>query len=491
MPVWRSFALLVDRAAACETNAEHADDSPAFRLRGVFLRHHDVQSSAAGRDHRTCRGHGSGKYCARTVGVHCGDLGGLVRSRRSSSATEASPRSARIVSTWPSSDRWSAYSVYRLLSRRRCDRFQPPGCCGGNRGICGHQRGGPLRGHRVRDSAGIVPRCFRRAALCALRSQRFHPRDAHRSPHFCRARRTGDFSRHRCGGCKGWILGLLRLTAPDAPDLDQSGLAARGSRALAHGVEALARPGRSDDLDSSRHSGRGKCLGRVERARFFGSASAASDGRRIRKSAPAHTSPSRLGATLFAVDGPTLRLCPKLYSQRLFRISCIRDNGSGIHRSPRFALMVAMRNYRTDAVREQVQCGPDGGAAPSFVEKTIRSLLDVVQHSLFAEETANSPGLLQRLDARVKLVGIGLLIFAAVALHRISVLAAIADRGSRAGAASRISIRVLATKVWIAVLAFTGAIALPAIFLTPGVAVFRLPVLDWAGSIKGCAAPRS
>jgi cobalt/nickel transport system permease protein len=121
----------------------------------------------------------------------------------------------------------------------------------------------------------------------------------------------------------------------------------------------------------------------------------------------------------------------------------------------------------------------------SFIEKTIRTLLDVFQHSLFAEETAQWPGLLQSLDARVKLVGFGLLIVAAVALHRISVLIALLAAGVVLAVLSRIPVRVLAAEVWIGVLAFTGIIALPAIFLTPGLTVFRLPALDWTVSYQG------
>ena len=88
----------------------------------------------------------------------------------------------------------------------------------------------------------------------------------------------------------------------------------------------------------------------------------------------------------------------------------------------------ARRNVRTSIVRRQVReheidTARSRRRRKSFVEKTIRSLLNVLQHALFAEEMAKSPGLLQRLDARVKLVGIGLLIVAAVALHQISVLA--------------------------------------------------------------------
>jgi cobalt/nickel transport system permease protein len=124
----------------------------------------------------------------------------------------------------------------------------------------------------------------------------------------------------------------------------------------------------------------------------------------------------------------------------------------------------------------------------SFLEKTIRTLLDILRRALFAEETAQSAGLLQRLDTRVKLVGIGLLIVAAIALHRLSILAALLAAAVLLAIASRIPVRVLAAQVWIAVLAFTGVIALPAVFLTPGAMVFRLPLLHWAASYQGLRA---
>jgi cobalt/nickel transport system permease protein len=126
-----------------------------------------------------------------------------------------------------------------------------------------------------------------------------------------------------------------------------------------------------------------------------------------------------------------------------------------------------------------------GRRRENFVEKTIRSLLQVLRHALFAEETAHLPGLLQRLDARVKLVGMLALIFAAVALHRLSVLAGLLAACIVLAVASRIPIRILAAQVWIAVLAFTGAIAIPAIFLTSGNVIFRVPVLQWPVSYQG------
>lgn len=115
----------------------------------------------------------------------------------------------------------------------------------------------------------------------------------------------------------------------------------------------------------------------------------------------------------------------------------------------------------------------------SFIEKTARGLLEATEHAFVAEDMAASAGLLQGLDARVKLVGIGALIVAAVAVHRLWVLAAILALGVVLALASHIPMRLLAVRIWIAVLAFTGAIALPAVFLTPGPSVYRFPLVEW------------
>jgi cobalt/nickel transport system permease protein len=50
---------------------------------------------------------------------------------------------------------------------------------------------------------------------------------------------------------------------------------------------------------------------------------------------------------------------------------------------------------------------------------------------------------------------------------------------------SKISLRRLATRIWIAVLAFTGVIAVPALFLIPGESLFRIPLLGWTATLQG------
>ena len=121
----------------------------------------------------------------------------------------------------------------------------------------------------------------------------------------------------------------------------------------------------------------------------------------------------------------------------------------------------------------------------SFIEKTARGLFEAAAQAMSAEDIAGRSGFLQRLDPRVKAPGIGALIVAAVAAGRLWVLAAIIAVAVGLALVSHIPLRRLATRVWLAVLGFTGIIALPAIFLTPGPAVYHLPLLGWPVTAPG------
>jgi len=55
-------------------------------------------------------------------------------------------------------------------------------------------------------------------------------------------------------------------------------------------------------------------------------------------------------------------------------------------------------------------------------------------------------------------------------------------------ALSRISLWMVITRIWLVTLPFSGALALPAIFLTKGVVVYRLPLFGWAVSEQGLRA---
>ncbi|MGO9231403.1 MAG: cobalt ECF transporter T component CbiQ [Bryobacteraceae bacterium] len=122
-----------------------------------------------------------------------------------------------------------------------------------------------------------------------------------------------------------------------------------------------------------------------------------------------------------------------------------------------------------------------------FLERTIEGLHAGLEMALEAENSAAAGGLLQPLDARVKVVGLFSLILAAALAKRLWVIAAIFALACVLAALSHVSFRVLAARVWIGALAFTGAIAVPSLFLTPGVALCHVPGLRWTITAQGFA----
>jgi cobalt/nickel transport system permease protein len=103
----------------------------------------------------------------------------------------------------------------------------------------------------------------------------------------------------------------------------------------------------------------------------------------------------------------------------------------------------------------------------SFVEQTIHRMLQAIQDAFFAEDMAQKAGLLQSLDPRVKLAGMAALLISVVAARRLWLLVALFLLAIVLAILSHIPVRLLAARVWLPVLAFTGAIALPALVLAP------------------------
>ncbi|MGA8028424.1 MAG: cobalt transporter CbiM [Bryobacteraceae bacterium] len=120
-----------------------------------------------------------------------------------------------------------------------------------------------------------------------------------------------------------------------------------------------------------------------------------------------------------------------------------------------------------------------------FIDKTLERLSHAIQEVFLAEDLARSKGFLQDLDARVKLTGMAFLVGAAIATHRLWVLAAIFGLGVLLAVLSRVSLSFLVKRIWLAVLAFTGTIALPALLLVRGDALFRIPLLKWPVTAQG------
>jgi cobalt ECF transporter T component CbiQ len=103
----------------------------------------------------------------------------------------------------------------------------------------------------------------------------------------------------------------------------------------------------------------------------------------------------------------------------------------------------------------------------SFIEATLASLLRASEYAATAEHSAESGGLLQRVDPRVKVVGLILLVVVVAASRHLVVIGALFTFALALAIASGIGIGKLVSWVWTPVLIFTGAIALPAMVFAP------------------------
>ncbi len=121
----------------------------------------------------------------------------------------------------------------------------------------------------------------------------------------------------------------------------------------------------------------------------------------------------------------------------------------------------------------------------SFVEKTLDGGAGLLRQVMFSEDTAAAGGLLQRLDARVKLVGLLVLLVALGLVHHLAVLVAAYLLTLVLAAASRLPVGFFVKRVWLFVPIFTGIMVLPATLslITPGDVVLQL--WTWHGHSEG------
>jgi cobalt/nickel transport system permease protein len=112
----------------------------------------------------------------------------------------------------------------------------------------------------------------------------------------------------------------------------------------------------------------------------------------------------------------------------------------------------------------------------SLARKTADSIGKAIAEVLENEEFATRPGLLQRLDPRVRLLSIVLLAVTASLVRSIWMLLVLVGVGLALAAASRVSVGSFARKVWASAGLFALLIALPSTtaLITPGTVVVPL-----------------
>lgn len=121
----------------------------------------------------------------------------------------------------------------------------------------------------------------------------------------------------------------------------------------------------------------------------------------------------------------------------------------------------------------------------NFVDKTIAGASGLLRQALFTDDIAAQPGLLQRIDPRVKAITMLGFVITAAMVRNISVLAGLYVLAVILAAASRITMSYFVKRVWLFVPVFTGIVVVPATFsfITPGHVV--VPLGHWFGHRVG------
>jgi cobalt/nickel transport system permease protein len=122
------------------------------------------------------------------------------------------------------------------------------------------------------------------------------------------------------------------------------------------------------------------------------------------------------------------------------------------------------------------------------VERSLTSFVDALEHAFYAEELAKKNGLLQKLDPRIKIVAILPLIVIAALSRQLWVIGVLFVIAIMIALLSNVPLGTLAKRIWLSVLAFTGLISIPALFLTPGPVIYTLPLLGWTLTAQGMRA---
>ena len=122
------------------------------------------------------------------------------------------------------------------------------------------------------------------------------------------------------------------------------------------------------------------------------------------------------------------------------------------------------------------------------LEHVIRGISSTLERSLFAEKISSQPGLLQSLDARVKVVSTLALLIAINLSHSLVVIGAVYIVVLVLACSSRIQAVDFIRRVWLFLPFFTGVLIIPALFLAPGPPLISLPfglIITRTGLITG------
>ncbi len=111
---------------------------------------------------------------------------------------------------------------------------------------------------------------------------------------------------------------------------------------------------------------------------------------------------------------------------------------------------------------------------PGTLEEALNGITGALERDLFAEEISHRSGLFQSLDARVKVISTLALLLAVSLSRSLFVILGIYGIALILGQFSAVPGNYLLKRVWLALPFFTGVIAVPALFLTPGPPLWQI-----------------
>jgi cobalt/nickel transport system permease protein len=124
----------------------------------------------------------------------------------------------------------------------------------------------------------------------------------------------------------------------------------------------------------------------------------------------------------------------------------------------------------------QLRKSSKSNSRSSFIERTLTDINNVMEQSVFAEKMSQRNGLLQVLDPRIKILVMIAFLLAVGFCRQLMVLAILYLFTFLLAFFSAVPFGFYLKRVWGVVLLFTGIIAIPALFITPGPVLYSLPL---------------
>jgi len=112
----------------------------------------------------------------------------------------------------------------------------------------------------------------------------------------------------------------------------------------------------------------------------------------------------------------------------------------------------------------------------SFLEKTINGIAKLLKEVIFFEDIAFKKGFLQKLDPRIKVISLIILILTSTLIHNVLILTIIYLISCILAKISYVSLKLYFKRIWLITPLFTGIAVLPSIFnfVRPGTTLISL-----------------